>query len=383
MYKDRFRKVWSYQPVDYRTWPSLSAPQTQIITRRAGLESSAIKFYFTNQNGVSELDLVDLQLKVIRNNCNVYEHAITFGGSNELALNIDQKIISDEIDYEFKEDDLLQISLTLPKTTYLTSGVVTYSLLDLKVENWSIEQNKKLNQIDYCKMVQDNSRMTYFFGLYGIAMTNTQDMQSVAVFGDSITQQGFFVNHLREELQRKNPNQYFVNNCGIGGNRVLFDTDPMMDKWYRHGIAGIKRFETDVYGESDPNIVFVFHGINDLIQETAHPGEVEDVGEVIEGLTKYAEIIKQHASKSVIATLLPLKKSRFYSDSVENKRQLLNKWIRTQDVYDQVADLELAVVDKGDSKLLDKKSDSGDGLHPNDFGGQQLAMVAYQSIIGL
>lgn len=383
MYKDRFRKVWSYQPVDYRTWPSLSAPQIQTITLRLGLEGTAIKFYFTNRNGVSELNLVDLRLKVIRNNRKVFERAITFLGSNQLALNIDQEVISDEIDYEFKIEDVFQISLTLPKTTYLTSGVVTYSLLDLGIENWSIEQNKQLKQIDYCKMVQDNSRMTYFFGLCGIAMAGTEDMQSVTVFGDSITQQGFFVNHLRKELQEKNPNQYFVNNCGIGGNRVLFDTDPIMDKWYRHGIAGIKRFETDVYDENDPSIVFIFHGINDLIQETAHPGEAEAVDKVIQGLIEYARIIKKHASKSVIATLLPLKKSRFYSDSVENKRQLLNKWIRTQNIYDQVADLERAVMDKNDSTLLDKRSDSGDGLHPNDFGGQQLAKVAYQSIVGL
>lgn len=376
-----FRKVWSYRPVDYRTWPSLSEPQIQTVTIRSGLDASAIKLYFTNKNGITSLRLTDLNFSIFRSNKNVFKSKILFDKINDLKLAIDENKISDAIKCSIQRDDLLQIQITLPQKCYLTSGVVTYSLLNLKVENKLLKTGSPLPQIDCYKMVQDNPRMTYFFGFYGIGMLNNDSIKVITVFGDSIVQQGFFVNHLRKDLQAVSPNHFSVNNCGIGGNRVLFDTDPVMDKWYRHGIAGVHRFERDVYNEAEPNVVLVFHGINDLIQETAHPGESEDVDEVIEGLKEYANIIKRHHSKAVIGTLLPLGNSRFYSESVERKRQLLNQWIRTQNIYNQVIDLERAVVSNENSINLRNDCDSGDGLHPNDYGGSLLAHIVTKAFL--
>lgn len=375
------KKVWSYEPVDYRTWPSLSEPQVQTVTIKSGLTTSKISFFFSNLNGVSDLHLIKLKFILIRSGKIINKFPILFSGENELTMKMDQELYSDPILAEIKADDFIQIKITLPERCYLTSGVVTYSLLNLRVENERLSDGKRIDQLDYCKMVQDNPRMTYFVGVTGIEMMTPKTTQIVTVFGDSITQQGFFVNHLRNDLQTANSNCFMINNCGIGGNRVLFDTDPMMDKWYRHGIAGINRFENDVFKDSSPDVVVVFHGINDIIQETAHPGDVEDMNKLIEGLTKYAKIIKEHQAKSFICTLLPLGRSRFYSDHVEKNRQLINEWIRNQNIYDHIIDLDKVGKNILDSRILNHEYDSGDGLHPNDFGGATLAGEASKVIL--
>lgn len=382
MSEDKFKLIWSYRPVDYRTWPSLSSPQRQQLTLSLGVTTTEIKLWFTNQNGVTPLTLEHLILSIIRDGQTIAKLPINFKQHNKLTLDLDEDAFSDGIVFDFLAEDQLKVSIDLPKKTYLSSGVVTYSLLGLTLKNTFLKDSEDYPQSTSYKMVQENPRMSYFFGICGILAKNV-DSQVVTMFGDSITQQGFFVNHTRQLLQQNQPGHFAVNNCGIGGNRILYDTDPAMDKWYRHGIAGVKRFEDDVFGLSEPDLVFVFHGINDVIQETIHPGEVEAVQDIIKGLTKYAEIIKKYHAKSLIGTLLPLRNSIFYSEAIEEKRQRVNAWIRSQKIYDTVVDLEVSVKDAHEELALSQDCDSGDGLHPSDYGGEVIAKTLVASILAL
>lgn len=381
MTEDKFRRVWSYLPVDYRTWPSKLVPQTQTLTVKADYATRALRLLFTNENGVMPLELAALQLTVTRGGQRVDTQPILIRGRNELWLGLDERTISDTLTVAVEPGDELTIVAMLPHTTYLTSGVVTYSKLNYQ----NVHQRLDGSVIDPRQqfiMVKNNHRMNYFFGVYGIEMQIPEDKQVITVFGDSIVQQGFFPNHLRQALQTTGANQFAVNNAGIGGNRVLFDTDPIMDEWYRHGIAGVKRFEHDVFDHADPNQVIVFHGVNDVIQETIHPGDQpEDLAQVQDGLTEYARIIHAHDAKALICTLMPLHHSQFYSAHVEQQRQVMNEWITKQTVFDRVIDLNSAMGASDDPTALDARYDSGDGLHPSDAGGAQMAEVAKAVIL--
>ncbi|WP_390410173.1 GDSL-type esterase/lipase family protein [Lacticaseibacillus jixiensis] len=372
MKEKQIRKVWSYLPVDYRTWPSKVVPQVQKLSLKIGIHLSAWRLLFTNENGVAPLLLTDLRFCLLRQGRLVSRSPITFSGNNELYLGVDDRRHSDICEAELWPGDTLEIQVLLPQTTYLTSGVVTYSKLNYEIEHRTFYGNLIDPQQQFI-MVRNNHRMNYFFGLYGLEAVCDQ-VNVVTVFGDSIVQQGFFANHLRQMLQADG--QFAVNNAGIGGNRILFDTDPAMDNWLRHGTAGLKRFEHDVFGDGDPDLVFVFHGINDVIQETIHSGDVEVLDDVRAGLVKYAQIIKEHGVKSVIGTLMPLRHSIFYSEHVEQQRQRLNDWIRHQTYFDAVVDFDQAMQDTTDPIALRQDYDSGDGLHPSDEGGAAMARAA-------
>ena len=100
------KKVWSYEPVDYRTWPSLSEPQVQTVTIKSGLTTSKISFFFSNLNGVSDLHLIKLKFILIRSGKIINKFPILFSGENELTMKMDQELYSDPILAEIKADDL-------------------------------------------------------------------------------------------------------------------------------------------------------------------------------------------------------------------------------------------------------------------------------------
>lgn len=375
------QKVWSYLPVDYRSWPSKLTPQRQELSLKADFDTNIVRLLFTNENGVMPLELADLTLSIFRHKCHIQKLPILFQGKNELRLDLDATIKSDPISVDLHHDDELKITALLPRTTYLSSGVVTYAYMNHLVKHSTFEGKVILPEHQFI-MVRNNPRMHYFFGLYGLEMSLPSDKEIITVFGDSIVQQGYFTNYLREQLQDHKSNFYGVNNAGIGGNRVLYDTDPKMDCWLRHGTAGINRFEKDVFGDGKPDTVIVCHGLNDIIQETIHPGDLENLDKVIQGLMFYSDAIHRHHAVAYIGTIMPLGHSIFYSEHVESQRQKLNKWIRQQRFYDGIIDFDRVMRSQENSLYLKKDYDSGDGLHPSDAGGKRMAKAAIDLIMG-
>jgi lysophospholipase L1-like esterase len=69
-------------------------------------------------------------------------------------------------------------------------------------------------------------------------------------------------------------------------------------------------------------------------------------------------------------TILPFKDDTlgFYSVENEQKREIVNRWIRTSGEYDGVVDFDRAMRDPADPLRLNPAYDSGDHLHPNDVG---------------
>lgn len=377
------RKIWGYCPVDYRTWPSRAVPQVQKIVLHADYATNCMQVILSNRNGVMPLALTAMMISCRHHELIKWSQPLCVNNRSDVTLGLDDEILSDPVYGTVSYADDIEISLTLPYTTYLSSGVVTYSRLGLTIEQTELITQQRISQRQQFIMVRQNPRMTYFFGIVGLMMRVTEPADIISVFGDSIVQQGFFTNHLRHQLHNNTPNFYSVINCGIGGNRVLFDTDPSMDQWYRHGIAGRKRFASDLFSCSKPDTVVVLHGINDLIQQTIHPGEEENVTEVIRGLKSYAAACTDRGTRAFIGTLLPLGRSQFFSQAVESKRTELNRWIRSQQVFTGVIDFDQVMKDKEQPEMLRHDADSGDGLHPSDAGGRQMAIIAQQTLYSL
>lgn len=378
-----FRQVWGYTPVDYRTWPAKAVPQIQQLTLHADFATDQLQVVLTNQNGVMPLQLTSMTVSCYRAGARCWEQPLTVHERDDLVLDLDQTVLSDPVVGAIQRSDSIVIRLILPRLTYLSSGVVTYSQLNFAVEQRQLMDHQVIAQRDQFIMVRNNPRMVYFFGVCGIFMHISTSKHVVSVFGDSIIQQGFFANRLRESLYLSASSKYGVVNCGIGGNRVLYPTDPAMDQWYRHGIAGVDRFEQDVFGLDTPDTVIILHGINDLIQQKMHPGEEEAVADVIRGLQTYSTICQRRHTPALIGTLMPLGTSQFYSQAVEEKRQALNHWIRNQQEFSGVIDFDQALCDPQRPEQLRSAADSMDGLHPGDAGGLLMAEAAHHVLAQL
>jgi hypothetical protein len=72
-------------------------------------------------------------------------------------------------------------------------------------------------------------------------------------------------------------------------------------------------------------------------------------------------------------TLPPFGGAPYYSNEKELTRQEVNRWIRTNEVFDGIIDFNNALADPQRPKQLLPDYDFGDHLHPCDAGFKALA----------
>ena len=63
-----------------------------------------------------------------------------------------------------------------------------------------------------------------------------------------------------------------------------------------------------------------------------------------------------------------MKGASYDSDAVQVERSAVNAWIREQEVFDRVVDLDALLRDPADPLALLPRFDSGDHLHPSPAG---------------
>jgi lysophospholipase L1-like esterase len=191
---------------------------------------------------------------------------------------------------------------------------------------------------------------------------------AVVILGNSITDgRGSGTNKQNrwpDELARRfqeNPATRLVAvlNQGIGGNCVLSGG---------LGPTALSRFERDVLNQSGVRWLIIFEGINDI--GNGAPG----VGNKL--IDAYKQMIVNAHSRGIFvygATLLPMKGSFYYSTAHEAERKIVNDWIRTSGFFDGVIDLDRALRNPADTLSLLPEADSGDHLHPSEFGHRLIA----------
>jgi lysophospholipase L1-like esterase len=72
-------------------------------------------------------------------------------------------------------------------------------------------------------------------------------------------------------------------------------------------------------------------------------------------------------------TIMPFGSNSYQGTEREKTRKKVNKWILESGKFDHTVDLAGIVASKSNAELLDKKYDSGDGLHPSVAGYQAVA----------
>lgn len=367
---EKWMNVWSYNQVDYRSWPSTIGNHIQRLNVRSNHSASQVRIRYSNRYGVVPLYLDAVTIRINHGK----EYTLTCGGRPGAQMLPGGECCSDEIAVVIAPGDEIEIISHMKQQTSLTGGIVTYSRQELGIANFDAAGGEQIPQKMLFAMVKDNPRMSFVYGIGGIELYVPETSRCVVAFGDSLTQQGFWVDHLKRRLRMEGHGQVAVLNRGIGGSRVLKGTAPQVDRYDRHGRSGLERFYEECFGTGKPDAILVFHGINDLItRHTPEPDDTYDVEDIAAGLENYAKTAHRCQTNIWIATLAPLKHSIFYSDALEQERCRLNKWIRSQQCYDGVVDFEAAVCDANDNAALAQSCDSGDGLHWSDEGGRAAA----------
>ena len=182
-----------------------------------------------------------------------------------------------------------------------------------------------------------------------------------------------------DRLYEQFPASVTVLNRGIGGNRLLRDASyfsQMPGEGKCFGIAGISRFEEDLYKNELPDTVIFMEGVNDILHPLIfqHPEEMVSANDLQTGIEKIIEIAHNKGSRIFLGTMMPfhnLEMGEF--PECEKIRLDLNDWIQNQSLSDGVIDFAKAVEMEENTAYMKEGTHIGDGLHPNSLGGALLA----------
>ena len=209
----------------------------------------------------------------------------------------------------------------------------------------------------------------HWYNVTGIEVLADMESGTVVTFGDSITD-GYGTydgNHrwpdvFARRLSTNAPTaKVSVANMGIGGNAIYGGLGP----------AGENRFERDVLQQNGVRWLILFIGVNDIggVSDSYAPTLAQNM------IASYIDFANRAHAQNILvygATITPFGDSGYYSTAHETARQTINAWIRTNEVYDAVIDLDIALRNPADTDNL-LPAFNNDNLHPNSTGYEALA----------
>lgn len=360
-----YKPIYGYKIKNYELMRIFIHGTVQKLTFKTAASNTKIRILLTNKYSPKKLRVSKMFVTI-----NDIKYTVTLNGKKRFKLKADQEVYSDEV--RIKDSEYNEISITT-KFGYLSKayGAGDFnSQVQAKVHHYGLfdrEVNLGLRTKAISKPHLQISLL--------IKQVEIKDDQakSIAWLGDSLTNHAYYTQALQNRIiDEKYP--VSIINAGQSGNRLLKDGRLLLKDIF--GISALKRVEDDVFKYNNPEIVVVAVGVNDLI----HPGtnvsakELPQTYEMIEGYLQLLKVIKSHNAKAVITTITPFNGySEIILAQAEEIRQEVNEWIRNQQDFDWVFDLDKIVRDKEDPTWLAPVFRGDDNLHFLVEGGQIIA----------
>jgi lysophospholipase L1-like esterase len=296
---------------------------------------------------------------------------VRFGGKASVTLAPGQELESDPVAIDVAAGRPYAISLQMGANQRMTV--------------W----HRVSNQFNYVSAPGDHvsdpgaalfrTRFTQYAWVSELAFEAGSARASVAAIGDSITdglrssvnRNRRWPDALARRLTASGAESIGVANLGISGNRLLSDSAC-------YGTSMASRFERDALSRAGVKAAIVLIGINDINfaamppragLDCDHPHTQVTAASLIDGYRRLIEAAHRHGVKVFGATLTPagLPAGR------EATRLEVNRWIRSGGGFDGVADFDAVLRDPARPSVLQRRYDSGDGIHPSDAGYTAMA----------
>jgi lysophospholipase L1-like esterase len=301
------------------------------------------------------------------------DRALSFDGHPSVTIPPGAPVISDPVELALAPLSKVAVSLFLPEQTPLT----TFHWEGVQTAYISPEGNFTGD----ADMKADSTIQSRLF-LSSIMVDAPPNARALVTFGDSITDGATSTpdaNHrwpdeLARRLVQAGGTPIAVLNEGISGARVLSD---------RMGVNALARFDRDVLSHPHADTVVLMMGINDIgwPNTILAPHEIApSADDIIDGYKQLIARAHLHGMRIIGATLTPFEDTfkgkpleGYYNADKEQKRQAVNRWIRSSGAFDGVIDFDAVTRDPNRPTHILAEFDSGDHLHPQDDGYKAMA----------
>lgn len=390
---EKWIPVWRCVPIDYNqnlgTLEDIS--QKCVFTNNIAGTQLRVRFNNLYSQSPMTIDRVAVALHNRETGLVSPRHPITYQGSTCIQLPPSTQPYSDPVDLAVTPQDDILLYLYFGHATVLRSVCTTSTGIGWQ----SVHQTGNFWATDALgftikeqlvpPLAHDPYPLFFAAGVCEVSVLAGDDVQLITLFGDSITHMCYFMDPFQEQLYRRFPGKYAVVNAGISGNRIQ-KNHPLCPGFpgegNQFGVAGKDRFQTDVYGGAEPDIVFIMEGVNDCTHSLCFSEpDVPTAQDIFDALSDVVSQAKAHGSRVYISTISPF--GAFgdqWREQAETLRCTYNVLIRQSHIADGIVDMDAATRDPRDVHRMQEGFHLGDGVHPNWKGGSRMADALMQAL---
>ena len=393
---EEWKKAWGYVPVKWGTEIGTVENITQKLWLRNNLNGTALRVKFSNlydeQPMVLERVTVGKWDRETEEITKIRE--VTCQGEGRIEVEPGGFLRSDAISFSVEAADDLVISIYWREAHTFRGLCQTWNAKSWQSSFQEGDQTDTgelagMATIDFLPFFRFDEHVSNgALGIAGVEILTEEQVMTMACFGDSITHMSYYFDPLLEELYRRYPGQVTLLNGGLGGNRVLYDAchvEEIPGHGQCFGEAAVSRFERDVYEDTEPEVVFVMEGINDCSHGFAFhvPGEVPTGAQLFEGIRKIVQTGREKGSRVYVSTIMPFGcYEEPFRDAAEAIRQECNQLLRdNRDMADGFLDLDAVMRKEENPNFMKDGMHLGDGVHPGQAGGREIAAVIFEAIL--
>ncbi len=381
--------VFKYLSIEYGENIAFAMDQTQRVSFESNADGDKLRIRFTNRYGRNSLSIAHAtigkeKLPYIRDVAD-----ITFGGQRSVVLQPGQELFCDEINYNVWAGERMVVSIYFGDRQDIDSVCCFWADGGARVQ-WLLGDVTNGLDADMAPVavtapyiLEDShfNMLRMFTGFDAVQVMASDEVRTIACFGDSITHMSFYTNALTRRFYDGFFGKVSLINSGIGGNRLVADATYVPEAGRSlvfFGEAGVKRFERDVFELDEIDAVLVLIGINDIM----HPVQFEGLdhstaaGDIIAGYRKIIDCAHEKGAKVFFGTITPCGSNDYpakWLSIFEDVRGEVNSWIRKGEEFDGFFDFDRELADPDKPGFMKSAYHLGDGLHPGNAGGRKMA----------
>lgn len=362
-----------------------SCPKTYRMVISSAISGKAVRLELSNEYASNDVKIGAVTVANCDKNGSFTGECktVTVNGQSAFTVRKGGIVKTDPVDLTVDVDGYFCVSAYVEEGA-LRSGNLIDNVELLTVKGNVTEQKSITNETrkrDGVREVASKVLGMYFHKpiplFQSVELLNETGATAITVFGDSISQQGYWTNSFTERIRKQYKGRYSVINKSIMGNRIRLDFGKRFIAKGLFGISGLNRLQRDVLDYDDTEYVVFALGTNDFLQYgtiSAPKSEKPTAQQALDAVISIADRLREKGKKLIVFNVLNFGEC---VDSNAEKEALVHEYNRlleeNKDKFHAVYDQASLCVNPDKPNCSRKEYLGGDKLHPNRKGGQIVA----------
>lgn len=383
---EKWVQVWgqAHAALSHFYYPSCKKTYRTVI--HSAISGNKLRLELRNNPGKTSVEIGGITVAKCDKDGNFIDglyKTVTVNSKESFIIGKNEMVTTDPIDFDISVDEYFCVSIYVTNGKLCSGNLIdNVNLITIKGDYTKIPRAE--NQTRPRDSVRKLASLVLGMGFHKpiplintVELLNNENATSIVMFGDSITQQGFWTNAFEKRIRENYKGRYAVINRSIMGNRTLRDFGKRFPCPGLFGISGLKRYENDVLRFSDAEYVIFVLGTNDFLQYgtiMAPKSDKPTPEEVFNAVKDLSDKAHKCGKKFIVMNVLHF---GHCADSRPEKEKMVleyNKMLMdNRDCFDMVYDQACYCIDKNKPNCSRIELLGKDKLHPNFEGGQVVA----------